>query len=179
MLKLGVIFQATLRVDKVFALLGIAEERNRPLLSLDNSADVPDLEIWHAKNLFHDLYRTVDTINDIKDTISGLRNSRRSQMILSSPNGVKYFKLLQKDVNRILRDLQWLARKRKKMSPERRKKRDVLRLEYSKPTIPESVHTLAAKVVVSKGNIHSIILHAGIGLGRNKDLQNLPSWVPD
>lgn len=91
-------------------------------------------------------------------------------MILSSPNGVKYFKLLQKDVNRILPDLQWLARKRKKMSPERRKKRDVLRLEYSKQTTPESVHTLAAKVAVGKGNIHSIILHAGIVLGRNKDL---------
>ncbi|KAN0122729.1 Heterokaryon incompatibility protein (HET) domain containing protein [Hyaloscypha variabilis] len=178
-LKLGAIFQATLPVDKVFALLSIAEERNRSLLSLDYSADVPDLEVWHAKNLFHDLYRTVDTINDIKGTISGLRNSRRSQTVLSSPNGPKYFKLLLKDMNRILQDLQWLARKRKKISPERPEKYDVLRPEYSKQTTPESVYSLVAKVAVVKGNVHSIIRHAGIGLSRNKDLQNLPSWVPD
>jgi len=178
-LKLGAIFQATLPVDKVFALLGIAEERNRSLLSLDYSADVPDLEVWHAKNLFHDLYRTVDTINDIKGTISGLRNSRRSQTIRSSPNGVKYLKSLLKDTNRILQDLQWLARKRKKISPERPKNYDVLRPEYSKQTTPESVYSLVAKVAVGKGNFHSIIRHAGIGFSRNKDLLNLPSWVPD
>ena len=65
------------------------------------------------------------------------------------------------------------------MPPERPKGYDVLRPEYSKQTTPVSVYSLVAKVAVGKGNVDSIIRHAGTGLSRNKDLQNLPSWVPD
>ena len=51
--------------------------------------------------------------------------------------------------------------------------------DYSEQTTPERVYTTVARDLVRQGNFLSFISHAGIGLSRNPNFSNPPSWVPD
>jgi Heterokaryon incompatibility protein (HET) len=170
-LKLGLRFKATLPIDKVYGLLGIAEERyTPPFHPRTNSFEEGVDPFWYeVKNLI----LMLDEITDIMGTLSGISNTRKGCAVISSGRGIRHITGLAKDFGKMTQRL------RRVRNGKGDSGANTIRPDYSEKTTPELVYTAMARDIVKEGDPFSFLCHAGIGLIRNLLLSNLPSWVPD
>ena len=176
-LKLALRFKATLPIDKVYALLGLNDERHTPLFhpKFGASDGIGNNKVFDSRMLWKDVLVTLELLNSILGTAGGRSNSRRGRAILSAGtvSAVRYTKLLT-------RDLHTLHKKIKRMqdgTPDFEE--DSIQPDYSEKTTAQLVYTYVVRDLVKQNDGLSFIRHAGIGHSRNPALTGLPSWVPD
>ena len=174
-LKLGLRFKATLPIDKVYAVLGLVEERHTPLFH-------PKFGISGGKNfdsrmLWNDAAATVQLLGDILGTATGSTNSRRGRAILSSgtDNALRYTAMLVRDMEKINTAL----KKVRKGTTSFEEEDDPIRPDYSDKTNALLIYAYVARDLVKHDDGFSFLPYAGTGFSRNSELPGLPSWVPD
>jgi Heterokaryon incompatibility protein (HET) len=173
-LKLGLRFEATLPVDKVYAFLGIVEERNSSLFYPKFSrTDSFSAGTSRKAGLWKDLLNTIDACCDFLGTIEGSSNTRRGRLMLSSDKRLRHAVGLNRDLKKIMEKLKRIQQGKPDFEYE------PIHPDYSEKKTPELVYTFVARDLIRQGDVFSVIRHAGIKLARNEMLKSLPSWVPD
>ncbi|GAB1316385.1 hypothetical protein MFIFM68171_06595 [Madurella fahalii] len=175
MLKLARGFQATLPVDKVYALLGITDERNAPLFHptylRHDSNEEGVSHIGHATN---DLLMIMKAIGDILGSISGEERTLRGQaMTKNAKKSARHLMRLYRDLVRSEAGVDRIMEGKPDLEFRQ------MQANYSEQTTPERVYTVVARDVIRQGDYAAFVAHAGIGFRRKKTFKNLPSWVPD
>ena len=178
-LKLGLRFKATLPIDKVYALLGLVDERHTPLLhpkfeASTTSAKRPD--VMSANNLAKDASDILGLLAEILGAARGATNSRRARAIMSLgvQNALRYTLILTRDLGTITDRLDQLNK-----GGNVDEGLDPILPDYSANSSAALVYTHVARDLVRQGDALSFIAHAGLGRARNYELVGLPSWVPD
>lgn len=177
-LKLTLRFRATLPIDKVYALLGLVDERHTPLFhpSFGLSDNPRDKKTPESHILLRDSIKTMNLLTEIFAAARGETNSRRARAILSSgtDRAIRYTKILVRDLQNLNKIIKLVQQGISDDLDE-----DFLRPDYSGNATAQSVYTYMARDLAKQGDALSFLRHAGIGLPRNQDLASLPSWVPD
>ncbi|KAK5996331.1 Heterokaryon incompatibility protein 6 [Cladobotryum mycophilum] len=102
MLKLGLNFKATLLVDKVYALLGVIEERRTPLFHPRFSTNESFSEVISRRRVWGDFSNTLRAINDLLSTANGGHKTRTGRwMLRSTDRGVRHFAALTRDLQKV------------------------------------------------------------------------------
>jgi hypothetical protein len=179
-LKLALRFKAALPVDKVYAMLGIVDERYTPLFYPKFASDgLLDDGRLRPNMVLKDIFVVVSTIKELLQEAvnarSGLRaQSRRGRTLLSLANGgVRSLKILLRDMKKLYNEIKYVE------DGELGAERLPLRPDYSEDNTPQMVYTHVARDHIKDGEVLYFIGLAGIGLGRERNLSALPSWVPD
>ncbi|MCJ1309270.1 hypothetical protein MMC25_002929 [Agyrium rufum] len=176
-LKLSLRFNATLPVDKVYALLGLVDERYTPLFhpKFGSANGLLGNKINDITLLAKDAVDTMQLLAEILGTATGRKNSRRGRAILSlgTSNAVRYTAFLNRDLGNIVKRLQnW-----KEGIPDIVE--EPIQPDYTGKTTALLIYTYVARDLVKQGDAMSFIKYAGTWRPRNGDLAALPSWVPD
>jgi len=178
-MKLALIFKATLPVDMVYAMLGIVDERYTPLFHpIFATDDILDDGILRPKLVWKDVLIVLKNISDMLQAVNGTSDtksqSRRGRSMLSSAdNGVRHFSILARDMTKLLDKI------KRMQDGEPEFEEEPIRPDYSENTTPQLVYTYVARDHIRQGDAFSFIGLAGVGLNRNEKLTGLPSWVPD
>jgi len=108
-LKLTLGFKATLPIHKVYALLGLLDERRTPLFH--PRFGIENRNIVNHRTAYKDTVQILKLIGEITDAASGRSNSRRARAILSSgtSNALRYIALLTRDLERMNKKLENLG----------------------------------------------------------------------
>lgn len=172
-LKLGLRFNSTLPIDKVYGLLGIVMEKNTPPIHADHSrgsgpnrdeADERRADIW------------IEASNVLKETnvLLGFASGRATRFTRAGHElkrtttfGLKNLTRVMNDFSRVTQRLKQYGGQTSELDPA----------NYSESVTAESVYTHATRAMIEDGNVFSFLQHAGIGQPRN--LNGLPTWVPD
>ena len=178
-LKLTRRFKASLPIDKVYALLGLVDERHLPLLhpKFGASADRPiSKDATNATMLAKDACEILELLTDLLGAGRGATSSRRARAIISlgADNALRYTFILHRDLTRLTDRLKQLNEGKVKLEDE-----DPIQPDYSAKTTATLTYTHVAKDLVKVGDALAFICHAGLGQPRSQELANLPSWVPD
>jgi hypothetical protein len=177
MLKLTLGFKATLPIDKVYAILGLIDERHTPLfhprfgasdLSGTNRAIDP-------RNGFRDVANSMRLVADILGAIKGRSNNRRAKAIVASGTraAVRYIELLNRDMGTAMKKLGNISDSFAELEEER------MQPDYTTKTSAHLVYTHVARDLVKQGDAISFICYAGTAIEPHQELTSLPSWVPD
>jgi len=170
MLKVGLMFNATLRVDKVYALLGIVAERGliHPDHSRSGAKKTKEQIVVEALN---DIVKLMEEPKELFEYVSGQtqQTTRRVGNLLRSPT------IAMKHTFRFMNDMFALV---EKLTPEGQEG-GFLNIvpDYTGGHTAEGAYTMVAQDLVRKKDTFSFLHHAGIG--RPRKLKELPSWVPD
>ncbi|KAM5347273.1 hypothetical protein ACJ41O_010278 [Fusarium nematophilum] len=173
-LKLGLRFDATLPVDKVYALLGIIEERRFPLFHPKFSVTGSSSDVaTRSGHLWRDSALIINAFADMLGAAVGESNTRQGRAML------KTSKKQRRNFIGLTRDFKTILKKVQNAHEIEESPMGIVQPDYSEKTTPEMVYTILAQDLVRNGHIGSFIRLAGIGIPRNRSLKNLPSWVPD
>ena len=183
MLKVALRFKATLPVDKVFAFLGIIDERYSPLFrpkfttkeDSKSTGEISDKgEIF--SQVVEDFAESLGSIADLLSAAKGLEPSRRGRLLLDSRGDRGGLRLLKN----LMRDFTLIQRKMERIVKGKGWEYELMRPDYSPNTTPEMVYTYVAKDLVRQGELPSFIRLAGVAQRRHSNLlRSLPSWVVD
>jgi hypothetical protein len=197
MLKLTVGFKATLPIgnahvrtacetytdivhlplDKVYAILGLVDERHTPLfhprfgVSDVNAAN----KAIDPRNGVKDIVNTVSLLADIFAALEGRSNNRRAKAIaaLGTRAKLRYIALLTRDLQNAKKRLENMSTSFAELEEER------MQPDYTTRTSAHLVYTHVARDLIKQGDAISFICYAETGLERHEELAGLPSWVPD
>ena len=176
-LKLVFKFKATLPIDKVYALLGLIDERHTPLFhaSFGASDGIGGNKLFDVRTLWKDGARIIEQITNILGTASGTLNSREGRAVLSSgtENALRYTVHLSRDLGKLTKKIEQIQ----KGIPDF--EQDLIQPDYSGKITAQRVYSYVARDLIRQGDTLSFIRYAGVGLPRNSELTDLPSWVPD
>lgn len=171
-LKLALGFKATLPIDKVYALLGLVDERHTPLFHPRFGMAG---KIMDKRYLWKDVLETTRLIGELLGTASGRTNSRRARAILASGtrNSLRYTKVLMRDL-RVITDRikQW-------DNGTSTMEEDSIQPDYTGKSTTPLVYLYVARDLTKAGDGLSFVRHAGLGSPRHQELEPSPSWVPD
>ena len=165
MLKVGLMFKATLPVDKVYALLGIV---------LEGGMIHPDHSRTGAKKTEGEL--VIEALNDIMKIsekpkeLFGFVSGNTQQATRRAGNI-----MLRSTTVAIKHTVRWASDAyawAERISPEGQ-----LAPDYTGGHTAEGAYIIVAQELVRKKDTFSFLHHAGIG--RPRKLKGLPSWVPD
>jgi len=158
-LKLSLRFNATLPVDKVYALLGLVDERHTPLFhpKFGSSNGLLGNKINDFRLLFKDAGITLKLLAELLGTATGRVNSRRGRAILSlgPSRAVQYTKILARDLHNITTRIQ----KWKDGIPEIVE--EPIQPDYTGKTTALLIYIYVARDLVKQGDIMSFIKYAG------------------
>jgi hypothetical protein len=176
-LKLTLGFKSTLPVDKIYALLGLVDERHTPLFHPRfGASDINGINrVVDPRTAFKDAAETMGLLTEILGNATGRSNSRRAKAIMSAgPMAVvRYTALLTRDLKNISEKLKNLENDFSDLEVDR------MQPDYSEASTAKLVYTYVARDLLKQGDALSFIRHAGIGFARDQELLNLPTWVPD
>ncbi|KAL9094198.1 MAG: hypothetical protein Q9165_003613 [Trypethelium subeluteriae] len=176
-LKLALRFKATLPIDKVYALLGLIDERHTPLFHprFGVSDGTRSDKVFDSRMVWKDVVDSIERANNMLELLSGTSPSRRARAMLSSgaENAMQHMVLLNRD----LRKLNEKLKRMKEGIPVFEE--DPVKPDYSEKITARLVYTYVARDFIKNHDAASFIHYAGIGLPRNQELTGLPSWVPD
>lgn len=176
MLKLALQFNATLPIDKVYALLGLVDERHTPLFHPLFGKSPENGKVPKSWEIAKDAMNTMEIIADILGTAQGSKNSRRGRAILDlgTDSAVRYLVSLTRDMHNLTEKLTRLSKGEEE--PEEEK---AIQPDYSEKASAQLVYIHVARDLVKQNDALSFLCHAGIGQIRNPEFSTLPSWVPD
>lgn len=178
-MKLALRFKATLSVDKVYAMLGIVDERYMPLFHPRFATnDLLDDGILRPGMVWNDIIIVLKSLSAMLKAVNARSESRsqprRGRALLSSAdNGVRHFKILVRDLRKLFDEIERMRDGKPEFESES------IRPDYSENTTPQLIYTHVARDHIRQVDVFSFIGLAGIGLNRNDKLTGLPSWVPD
>ncbi|KAF6824253.1 hypothetical protein CPLU01_10938 [Colletotrichum plurivorum] len=177
-LKLGSRFRATLPVDKVFGLLGVAKERHAPLFHPNYELDDKYTERTFAGGAhWRDMMVMVDSLRGLLLPKGG----RRGKAI--GPKGSRNRRRHEKEIFDGIRHISSCIDNMKAASEGNGSAATAAAFKihpgYTGKTTPEVVYATVARDLVGKRDAVAFLRHAGVGFARNPALGNLPSWAPD
>ncbi|KAF6806158.1 hypothetical protein CSOJ01_09014 [Colletotrichum sojae] len=177
-LKLGSRFRATLPVDKVFGLLGVAKERHAPLFHPNYDLDDKYTERTFARGAYwRDMMVMVDSLRGLLLPKGGRREKT------FGPKGSRNRRRHEKEIFDGIRHISSCIDNMKAASEGNESAATAaafkIHPDYTGKTTPEVVYATVARDLVGKRDAAAFLRHAGVGFARNPALGNLPSWAPD
>jgi len=163
MLKVGLMFKATLPIDKVYALLGIV---------LEGGVIHPDHSRTGAKKMkgdyaWEEMMKLLEQTDETRGYFSGTTR-RAGNLMLRSPHfAIKQMFRWASDAFAFV----------ERVSPEGEQSSLHVAPDYTRGHTAEGAYTMVAQDLVRKKDTFSFLHHAGIG--RPRKVKGLPSWVPD
>ncbi|KAF6829731.1 hypothetical protein CMUS01_08047 [Colletotrichum musicola] len=177
-LKLGSRFRATLPVDKVFGLLGVAKERHAPLFHPNYDLNDKYTERTFARGAYwRDMMVMVDSLRGLLLPKGGRRGK------IFGPKGSRNRRRHEKEIFDGIRHISSCIDNMKAASEGNESAATAaafkIHPDYTGKTTPEVVYATVARDLVGKRDAAAFLRHAGVGFARNPTLGNLPSWAPD
>jgi len=193
-LKLGLRFRATLPIDKVYGLLGIAEERRTPVLRPNMSNDKLGVTAMRGGHAIADLSENMALLSDLLGDWAGGsgRVSRRANaMARSADTGQVSREKMERNLFALFQDSSNNVENLKRLvfgtggEEDEKAAGSVdnagpgpLPVVYSGNSSAEQAYIYTAKNLVKEGDIRCLFRFSG-QRARHAELEKLPSWVPD
>ena len=190
--KLGLRFKATLPLDKIYALIGIAKERHvsflRPNISRMGSLGVvvDDSQAQMVKDFSaRHLTRPINP-NPVMDWMKNLAEASISNLL----DDLNYMTNPERIRSTLAEFKTFISSQRHKGNPrtDREEFREeeendledcTIPLDYSENATAKQIYIYVARDLLKEDDISSMFRFAGIRRARSSGIQSLPSWVPD
>lgn len=175
MLKLTFGFKATLPIDRVYALLGLVDERHTPLFHPRFGASDSNVRVVDPRTGVKDIGRTLSLLAQILDAIKGRSKSRRAKAIVAAgtTTTLRYLEMLSRDLETAAAKLEQMSTSFEELEEER------MQPDYTSKSTAHLVYTHVARDLVKQDDTLFFICYAGTALPKHPELKGLPSWVPD
>ncbi|KIM95565.1 hypothetical protein OIDMADRAFT_33660 [Oidiodendron maius Zn] len=190
--KLGLRFKATLPLDKIYALIGIAKERHlsflRPNISRMGSLGVvvDDRQGQMIKDFSATLLtRPIKATPDM-DWLKHLAEAAISSLL----DDLRYMSNPEQIRRTLTQFKTFILSRRRKGNPStdreefhKEEENDLedctVPLEYSENATAKQIYIYVARDLLKEDDVYSMFRFAGIRRVRSQEMQSLPSWVPD